>query len=155
MRKNKTTSLGKAYDCKNIADSLVDEQKYAPAIKKYEKASEHFATAADIYEKIPQDDRTPIMEKHIKDFNNLAVQTMERARELESITGGPGLIKRILQGPKVRLIIPISSIILGLVLLAPNLTGNTIATLTTQTTNIIAGALIIIGIIACCFWFKK
>ncbi len=154
MRKNKTP-LGRAYDYKKAGDLLTSEQKYGSAVTKYEKASKHFAAAADIYEKIPQDNRTPIMEKHIKDFNNLSIKAKQKAEELENITGGPSLLKRILQGPRVRLIISLSIIILGLVLLAPTLTGNTIATLTTQTTNIIAGALVVIGIIACYFLIKN
>lgn len=156
MRKRKNPPTRKAFDYRNTAKLLDSEQKYGAAIRKYEKASTNFLRVKDFYNSLPDNEKTDLTEKHVHDFGNYAKSSGDRAEELRSVTGrGPGLIKKILQGPRVSLIIPISSIILGLFFLSPNLTGNTIANLTNQTTNIIAGALFVIGIIACYFLIKK
>lgn len=52
-------------------------------------------------------------------------------------------------------IIGISSLILALFFLSPNLTGNAIANLTTKTSSIIGASLFIVGIVGSYFWFKK
>lgn len=152
MKKNMRYSE-KAYDTKKIADKLASEQNYKRAIRKYEKTSQYFAKAADFYEKIPHEDRNSLMEKHIQDFNNLSVKTKQRAEELETIMGGPGLFKQLWRGPRVSIIISLTSIILSMLFLSPNITGNAVTDLTTQTSNIIAGILFIIGIIV--FYLKK
>jgi len=156
MRKKKSPPTRKAFDYRNAAKLLDSEQKYGAAIRKYENASTNFLRVRDFYDSLPDNEKTDLTEKHVLDFGNYAKSTRDRAEELRSITGrGPGLIKMILSGPRVSLIISISSIILGLFFLSPNLTGNTIANLTNQTTNIIAGILFVIGITASYFLIKN
>lgn len=56
---------------------------------------------------------------------------------------------------KVASIIGISTLILSLIFLSQNLTGNAIANLSTKTSGIIGVGLFIVGIVGSYFWFNK
>ena len=155
MGKYKQTPFGKAYDYQRKAEQLVKQQDHGKAILSYEQASKLFSKTAKFYRELPESEQTDSIKNLAHKSANSAKQTGDKAEELRGIRGDPSLFQRVLSGARISLIIFTSSIIIGLIFLSPALTGNTIANLTAQTSNIIAGVLFIIGIVACYFWFKK
>jgi hypothetical protein len=49
----------------------------------------------------------------------------------------------------------VTSLILGIVIMSPNLTGNAIANISTQTTSFLGVGLLIVGLVMGFFWVKK
>lgn len=74
-------------------------------------------------------------------------------KELEEI-GKEKLEKKSLE-EVVASIIALPALTLGIIFFSPSLTGNAIANLSTQISNIIGAGLFIVGLIGTYFWFKK
>ena len=134
-----------------FADIAAENYKRAGDIsrqlKDYEGAANFYESSVRNYDRLIGEIELPPVYKKMelqkeKDARRLAKKMRRKVKH-------SGLIKKIF---------PISFIlifIVGIFFLSPNLTGNAIVNLTNQTSNIIGGALFVIGIVGALMWFKK
>ena len=84
-------------------------------------------------------------------------RAMAYVKELKEIgkEAGEELAKQIGLEKRVTSILAICGLVLSLIFLSSNITGNAVANLTTKTSSILGAGLFFVGIIGSYFWFKK
>ena len=140
--------LGYREDDAEIFENAARDRFAARDVK---KAIKNFEKAADIYDQVSEGYLKE--EGNSKSYHQYQTKSVECHRQADRL-------KRVLKGKwhglegKAAAIIGIGGIILGLFFLSPNITGNTIAIMSTKSQQYVAIGFFVVGILAGYYWFK-
>lgn len=138
------------YNAKRLADAQRAHGSHdITPLRLYEKAAERRLKVGDFDGAAADYLKAYDLTIEMKEDKSLAQRGKKHLRIVDFLFGG-GKLERTATGATALI-----SILFGLFLLSPNITGNAIGIRTNSALNIIGSITLVMGILAGCLWFRK